>query len=1043
MICGHIANRQKEARIYIDNVIFQGDLNDFVGYRCYISPHEEYIRKQKNYPSLALLISVNFALQYKVFYSDKDLPKTVKFDLILKYESKSHSFEFPIIFSTKNEFSHLNISMDSLKTSAIINFHTFISTEYPIYINNLCQLEKSEIADWKHKIIGKGSYGDVFLITSPRSKRYALKYLKETFSNYHTTSSTIREILPLIEIDQHPCIISLKRVVRLSNVHLGLVLEFAEYKSLHEFIKTRHQNWNDTKKIKYFLGLCSAILYLNSFGYIHRDLKSLNVLVNSKLECKLNDFGASRFLNEKQFDFLTRNVSTINFSSPEMQSNQYYDYSTDIYSLGIILLEIILGKTSFIAKIINDHSLVFEMKCISQATKALIYGMIQNNPIERPLIDEIIWLIRNGIVHLPDTNLLKIYKFSNYLSYYENKNLVQRNDFHYYRKSCKNRKNDILIAHCGFVLYLNNEFGISSSYLKLSSLLGNKHSEYLFHYLIIEQKGVAIDSSSFSKLTHYDKLDFQDYFSYLLPPNHLSNNFLNNILYHEKEQSPYSYNYLFKYYFLEENDFGCAYQNLKYLDNFDPVIPEMISVESNKNAEYLIKIAKIFEKKNFFSYSIMMYEALTDFNYAEGLYKLGKCYYYGKGVDKSVDEAIKYFKLSCNEGYPPAQYMIAKFQYEGLLCEPNYVNALYLLRISANQGYFKSQDLRSKIYSFMLKLLDIPFTGLAEEKLCLTKFVGCPPVVDINETILYFRYWTLNENPVACFNLGIAYLNGYGVKVDEYQAFLFFKDAAALKYRPAQIAAQKLREKCEVIYNTTKEMIPLFERAAYSNVADAQIEMGFIYRNGVCVEKDYDKAESFYRMASDQGNKFAQAALVSLLLYKGDIWKAIDEYDKSEKIYMVNHAAYKLAMFYHMGELIEKDEARAFELFKLSSKCQIYDSMYILGLYYYDGIIVEKSISKALEYFMKAAEHGSINALNMIGYMYGKGESVTQDDFISYHYYMLAATQGNKVGQYNCGLKLLYGKGVEKDVSKAYKLFRLSEAQDYGLARQILNTYFV
>jgi mitogen-activated protein kinase 15 len=97
--------------------------------------------------------------------------------------------------------------------------------------------------------------------------------------------------------------------------------------------------------------ICKGIKYLHSAEIIHRDLKPSNILINSDCHLKICDFGLARSLsqeNQNQDLVMTEEVATRWYRAPEvLLGSQNYDKSADIWSIGCILAEILIGKPIF------------------------------------------------------------------------------------------------------------------------------------------------------------------------------------------------------------------------------------------------------------------------------------------------------------------------------------------------------------------------------------------------------------------------------------------------------------------------------------------------------------------------------------------------------------------------------------------------------------------------------------------------------------------------------------------------------------------------
>lgn len=120
--------------------------------------------------------------------------------------------------------------------------------------------------------------------------------------------------------------------------HLAIVLEYCSNKSLWLVLQTPkvHLNWDDRKRIA--LEIARGMNYLHSFKtpIIHRDLKSLNVMMDEYLRAKIGDFGWTRLKAEE----MTGKIGTFQWMAPEVIQSKGYSEKADVFSFGIILWEI-------------------------------------------------------------------------------------------------------------------------------------------------------------------------------------------------------------------------------------------------------------------------------------------------------------------------------------------------------------------------------------------------------------------------------------------------------------------------------------------------------------------------------------------------------------------------------------------------------------------------------------------------------------------------------------------------------------------------------
>ncbi|KAK8396499.1 hypothetical protein O3P69_005503 [Scylla paramamosain] len=202
--------------------------------------------------------------------------------------------------------------------------------------------------------IGKGAYGIVWKAIDRRTGDVvAVKKIFDAFRNETDAQRTFREIVFLLEFSSHPNIIRLLNVLRAdNNKDIYLVFQFMET-DLHNVIK-KGNVLEDIHRRYIMYQLFRAARYLHSGSVIHRDLKPSNLLVDSDCRVKVADFGLARSVEpcahvEPQGDpTLTNYVATRWYRAPEILLNsKRYTLGVDMWSLGCILGEMLLGKPMF------------------------------------------------------------------------------------------------------------------------------------------------------------------------------------------------------------------------------------------------------------------------------------------------------------------------------------------------------------------------------------------------------------------------------------------------------------------------------------------------------------------------------------------------------------------------------------------------------------------------------------------------------------------------------------------------------------------------
>jgi mitogen-activated protein kinase 15 len=198
--------------------------------------------------------------------------------------------------------------------------------------------------------VGKGAYGIVWKAIDKKTKEIvALKKNFDAFQNATDAQRTFREVIFLQELAGHENIIRLQNVIRAENDRdIYLVFDFMDT-DLHAVI--RANILEDIHKQYIIYQVLKCLKYMHSCNLLHRDLKPSNLLLNSECHMKVADFGLARSLDTRdpdQVPLLTDYVATRWYRAPEiLLGSNKYTKGVDMWSLGCILAELLLGKPVF------------------------------------------------------------------------------------------------------------------------------------------------------------------------------------------------------------------------------------------------------------------------------------------------------------------------------------------------------------------------------------------------------------------------------------------------------------------------------------------------------------------------------------------------------------------------------------------------------------------------------------------------------------------------------------------------------------------------
>ena len=184
------------------------------------------------------------------------------------------------------------------------------------------------------------SQGFNILIKAKRfGKWFLLKGLKEEYRHNPVFQEVLRKEFEIMANLSHPSIVSVFSKEEIAPYGMCIVMEYIDGITLTEFML---QQQTEEQRLRIFYGILDAIRYIHSHQVVHRDLKPSNILItHNNRNVKIIDFGLS---DTDYYTILKEPAGTKKYMSPEQQLGNTPDVRNDIYSLGVILMNLNPGK---------------------------------------------------------------------------------------------------------------------------------------------------------------------------------------------------------------------------------------------------------------------------------------------------------------------------------------------------------------------------------------------------------------------------------------------------------------------------------------------------------------------------------------------------------------------------------------------------------------------------------------------------------------------------------------------------------------------------
>ena len=734
------------------------------------------------------------------------------------------------------------------------------------------------------KKLGEGGFGIVFRGNWKHGGDVAIKQIKGMLRA--DAAQELRDEAEVMARLNSPYIIRLFGVCWEAQKY-AIVMELMPKASLYDLLHNGQPlpwglRYNIAQDIAYGLSL------LHARHILHRDLKSLNVLLDHKLRAKLTDFGLAKVKSSSRATTKASEglVGTIAWMAPELFSlSPKYTESSDVYAYGMVGLELatrdIPYKDVANYNIIKDAVKSGERADIPDECPASFAELIKScwaqDPKKRPTMEMVVATLERTIKTEGYSYEVAPAPVGSYIyqDVTSSRGVVTQTEV--VRPTAAVPLQSAADYELGCKLY-NNEKDREAlnCFLKISS--NEAHPCYLAACLKlwdIYTNGNDI-SSDRGEIEYYAKIISSKIGWFLRQA--------------DSGNSDAQYN------------LGCLYfEGVGIPKDYSQarVWLEKAATQGLVNAQYLLGMLYTISEGGFqdFIQARAWYEKAAAQGYAKAAYALGVMCERGSGIEQDYRQAFTWYEKAAAQGHVNSSYALGAMCERGKGIEQDYARAFTWYEKAAEQGHAKAayalgimydygrgieQDYRQAIAWYERAAIK----GYAEAQCALgklyyegeknslsnirmreiigetTRNTGIPQ--NYAQAYAWFEKAAAQGNVEAQYKLGCLYYGGRGVKQDYETARILFENAAVKGNAHAQFYLGMMYAAGKGVRQDYLKEKDWYEKAAAQGHTVAQYATGTMYSNGQGVIQDYDQARAWYEKAAAQGHEDAKKALAEL-----------------------------------------------------------------------------------------------------------------------------------------------------------------------------------
>ena len=890
------------------------------------------------------------------------------------------------------------------------------------------------------QLLGEGGCGMVYMAEQeqPVRRRVALKVIKLGMDTKNVVARFEAERQALALMD-HPNIAKVFDAGATETGRPFFVMELVRGIRITDYCD--QNNLTTAQRLELFVQVCHAIQHAHQKGIIHRDIKPSNILVtlhDGVAVPKVIDFGIAkatdhRLTDKTVFTQFEQFIGTPAYMSPEQAEMSGLDIDTrsDIYSLGVLLYELLTGHTPFdpkelmaagldaMRRLIREQEPQRPSTRLSTMQDADLTTVAKRRKTEPP---RLITLVRGDldwiVMKCLEKDRTRRYETSNGLAldiqrHLSNEAVSARPPSELYRFQKMVRRNRFAFAATAAVLLALVTGAAVSTWQAVRATKAEKRTRILMSqlYFGLFREMAQFETPKVSVLE--DKISGTNvtvFFPFQTTPttNAAARKLLYDVLQHLDSAS---------------------FQDVPDLEAEIREMVAMLCAQQGEwdKAETLVRQSLALEKRILSSSDPKIGDISTwlgfllvrrgEWSEAESLFRdalVQKTKLFGESSPETASP-LNWLGVvhEANGDLQGAQAMFQKALVaarKGQAKEPSKANATLgdaILNLAdvlrAQQAYGEALPLAEEAVAFYHDHPTIQESTPGKSMLLLGEVSEGKH--DYANARKWYREAADLGNPQAQNDLGWLYRTGTGVETNFVEAVRLFREAAIRGDARAQDNLGVMYRDGLGVTNDKVEAVSWFRRAAEQGDADGQVNLGWMLENGYGVSKEAAEALKWYRKAAEQGD-------------------AEGEND--------------LGWLYRIGFGVETNFVEAVRLFHASAEKGNALGQNNLGVMYRDGLGTTQDNAEAAKWFRKAAEQGDPYGASNLAWMYDQGRGVDKNAAEATQWYRRSAEHGDANSQCQLGWRYANAVGVTQDLAEALKWYRKSADQGYSNAQAAL-----